>query len=260
MNYTNTATLLTQVGQYPVLTFDEEQELFRKYKHGEPLEAEIAKRNLVRHNLRLVVKVVNQGKRFSDPDDLFQEGCLGLLRAIEKFDPNRGLKFSTYATGWIRSFIQRWQKRDRMIKVPEHLANELYIPVDSLNVYTNLSKGSKSPIEKLDLVKARPEKQPTLGELAAEWVEAMLLEHHVWFKPKDVLIFISHYGLFGRDVMTYRASGALVGVSHQSAVNATNRVFHTLKCLKNENTHYNRRYVWNDADFDNLQNPRFQAS
>lgn len=114
---------LREIGRVPLLTAKEEIELARRIKSND-LEA---KRKLVRHNLRLVVsiakKYINRGLPFLD---LIQEGNLGLIRAAEKFDPERGYKFSTYATWWVRQGITRsLSDKSRTIRVPVHMVETI---------------------------------------------------------------------------------------------------------------------------------------
>jgi RNA polymerase primary sigma factor len=109
---------LDEIGRYPLLTAAEEVELARRIEAGD----EAAKDRMITSNLRLVVFMA---KRYQGGElsllDLIQEGIFGLIRAAEKFDWRRGLKFSTYATWWIRQSIQRGiQNRARAIRVPSH--------------------------------------------------------------------------------------------------------------------------------------------
>jgi RNA polymerase primary sigma factor len=111
---------LNEIGRYPLLTAEEEVELAKRIERGD-LEA---KERMINSNLRLVVSIA---KRYQGHDltllDLIQEGVLGLIRAVEKFDWRRGFKFSTYATWWIRQAVQRGvQNRSRTIRVPVHVA------------------------------------------------------------------------------------------------------------------------------------------
>jgi len=114
---------LREIGRVPLLNAKQEIELARRIKEGD-IEA---KRKLVRHNLRLVVsiakKYINRGLPFLD---LIQEGNLGLIRAAEKFDPERGYKFSTYATWWVRQGITRsLSDKSRTIRVPVHMVETI---------------------------------------------------------------------------------------------------------------------------------------
>ena len=98
---------LNEVGKVPQLVPEAEIELAKRIEHG-GRQAETAKRDLVEANLRLVVSVARQ---YSDRGihvlDLIQEGNLGLLKAVERFDYKRGYRFSTYATWWVRQAILR---------------------------------------------------------------------------------------------------------------------------------------------------------
>src|SRR5580704_6819355 len=109
-----------QARQYPLLTAAEEIELAQRIEKGD-LEA---KNRMINSNLRLVV---SQARRYQghglEMGDLVQEGMLGLIRAVEKFDWRRGFKFSTYGTLWIRQAIQRGlQNHGRTIRLPVHVA------------------------------------------------------------------------------------------------------------------------------------------
>lgn len=117
---------LREIGRIQLLTADEEIELARKITNGGKL-GQIAKRKLVQANLRLVVsiakKYVGRGMLFLD---LIQEGNLGLIRAAEKFDHERGYKFSTYATWWIRQAITRAiADQARTIRIPVHMVETI---------------------------------------------------------------------------------------------------------------------------------------
>jgi RNA polymerase primary sigma factor len=117
---------LREIGRIPLLTADQEIELARRIESGGS-EGAIAKRKLVQANLRLVVsiakKYVGRGMLFLD---LIQEGNLGLIRAAEKFDYERGYKFSTYATWWIRQAITRAiADQARTIRIPVHMVETI---------------------------------------------------------------------------------------------------------------------------------------
>lgn len=117
---------LREIGRIKLLTADEEVDLAKKIVAGGDVGA-IAKRKLVQANLRLVVsiakKYVGRGMLFLD---LIQEGNLGLIRAAEKFDHERGYKFSTYATWWIRQAITRAiADQARTIRIPVHMVETI---------------------------------------------------------------------------------------------------------------------------------------
>ncbi|MDE5754958.1 MAG: sigma-70 family RNA polymerase sigma factor, partial [Oscillospiraceae bacterium] len=118
---------LKEIGHVPLLTSDEEVELARLMAEGTPLEAKRAKQRLSEANLRLVVsiakKYVGRGMQFLD---LIQEGNLGLIKAVEKFDYSKGYKFSTYATWWIRQAITRAiADQARTIRIPVHMVETI---------------------------------------------------------------------------------------------------------------------------------------
>ena len=110
---------MNEIGRYPLLTKEQEVELAKRVERGD-LEA---KEQMINSNLRLVVSIAKryQGHGLSLLD-LIQEGIIGLIRAVEKFDWRKGFKFSTYATWWIRQAVQRGvANKSREIRVPVHI-------------------------------------------------------------------------------------------------------------------------------------------
>jgi RNA polymerase primary sigma factor len=111
---------LNEAGRWPLLTAEEEVELAKRIERGD----KEAKDRMINSNLRLVVSIAKryQGHGLSLLD-LIQEGIIGLIRAVEKFDWRRGFKFSTYATWWIRQAVQRGvANKSRTIRIPVHIA------------------------------------------------------------------------------------------------------------------------------------------
>ena len=118
---------LREIGKIPLLSQEEEYELAQKIIHGSAKEKKRAKDKMAESNMRLVVSIA---KRYSgrglDFLDLIQEGNTGLLRAVEKFDPDKGFKFSTYATWWIRQAITRAiADQARTIRIPVHMVETI---------------------------------------------------------------------------------------------------------------------------------------
>ena len=164
---------LTEIGQYPLLSAAEEIELAQAIEAGRLAEVRLAdetltpgergilgrdvrnagkaKQRFIQSNLRLVVSIAKRYQSTGLPLlDLIQEGNLGLIRAVEKFDHRKGFKFSTYATWWIRQAIGRGvADKGRTIRLPSHV-------VDTL---TTLSKASGSLLKELG-------REPTSSELA----------------------------------------------------------------------------------------------
>lgn len=140
---------LKDIGQVPLLSVDEEVELAKRMQEGD----ETAKKRLSEANLRLVVSIakryVGRGLLFLD---LIQEGNLGLMKAVEKFDYQKGFKFSTYATWWIRQAITRAiADQARTIRIPVHMVETIH----------RLTRASRLLLQQLG-------REPTLEELAEE--------------------------------------------------------------------------------------------
>jgi RNA polymerase nonessential primary-like sigma factor len=142
-----TRLYLNEIGASPLLTAEEEVKYARLAQQGD----EDARKHMIESNLRLVVKIarryMNRGLAFLD---LIEEGNLGLIRAVEKFDPERGFRFSTYGTWWIRQTIERAiMNQTRTIRLPIHVVKEI-------NVYL---RAARSLAQELD-------HEPTAEEIA----------------------------------------------------------------------------------------------
>ena len=140
---------LKEIGKIPLLTAEEELELAKQISEGD----EEAKKRMVEANLRLVVSVakhyLGRGMQLLD---LIQEGNMGLLKAVEKFDYTKGYKFSTYATWWIRQSITRAvADQARTIRIPVHM-------VETIN---RVSRTSRSLVQELG-------REPTLSEISQQ--------------------------------------------------------------------------------------------
>ncbi len=118
-----TRQYLDEIGVSPLLTADEERDVARRAQAGD----ESARQRMIECNLRLVVKIarryINRGLPLLD---LIEEGNLGLIHAVEKFDPERGFRFSTYATWWIRQTIERGiMNQSRTVRLPIHIIKDI---------------------------------------------------------------------------------------------------------------------------------------
>ena len=158
-----TQIYLNDIGNNALLTPDEERALARRVVQGD-FEA---RQRMIEHNLRLVVNIakhyINRGMALLD---LIEEGNIGLMHALQKFDPERGFRFSTYATWWIRQSIERAiMNQSRTIRLPVHVIKEL-------NVYLRASRHLESQIGR----------DPTIDEIA----------HLVGKPPEEVRRVMSH--------------------------------------------------------------------
>jgi len=133
-----TQIYLSEIGFSPLLSAEEEVYFSRLALKGD----EKARKRMIESNLRLVVKIARRYNNRGLPLlDLIEEGNLGLIRAVEKFDPERGFRFSTYATWWIRQTIERAiMNQTRTIRLPIHVVKEL-------NIYL---RASRELVQKLD--------------------------------------------------------------------------------------------------------------
>ncbi len=144
-----TQLYLSEIGFSPLLSAEEEVYFSRRALKGD----EKARKRMIESNLRLVVKIARRYNNRGLPLlDLIEEGNLGLIRAVEKFDPERGFRFSTYATWWIRQTIERAiMNQTRTIRLPIHVVKEL-------NIYL---RAARELVQKLD-------HEPTAEEIAKE--------------------------------------------------------------------------------------------
>jgi len=175
---------LHEIGNLPLLTARDERYLGDLIKHGTPEQAEAAKRRLIVSNLRLVVSIARKYAGHGLPlMDLVQEGNLGLMRAVNKFDYERGFKFSTYATWWIRQRITRAiNDQCRVVR----------LPVCALQGIARLHKASQSFVQEHGRTPSRDELATvactTVDKvdelLEAEGREPMLLETRVSDDPE----------------------------------------------------------------------------
>lgn len=159
---------LCEIGKVALLTAKEEIDLARRIKKGD----QTAKQRLAEANLRLVVsiakKYIGRGLSFLD---LIQEGNIGLFRAVEKFDPDRGFKFSTYATWWIRQAITRAiADQARTIRIPVHM-------VETIN---KLTHAQRRLVQELG-------REPLVEELAAEMDMDVKKVRHILKISQDIV-------------------------------------------------------------------------
>ena len=139
---------LSEVAQYPLLTRDQEVDIGRRLRKGD----QEARRLMMASNLRLVISIAKRYQDHMPLLDLVQEGVLGLVRAVDKFDHRLGFKFSTYATWWIRQAIVRSiHVNKRMIRIPVHQA-EMWWKFE--NAERRLIQEPGAPAEESDVCRA----------------------------------------------------------------------------------------------------------
>ena len=234
---------LNEIGFIPLLTAEQQLVLARKVRNGD-----LAARNkMIESNLRLVVKLArlyaNRGLAFLD---LVEEGNLGLMHSVEKFDPERGFRFSTYATWWIRHNIERAiMNQSRMIRLPVHIIKELnrYIKVgneltkkldrtaSSEEIAAFFDKSIEAIDSILELKKTTlsydgsdsnlldslldNEREDPFHQLCQQELESKVTEWLGQLEERQRRILIYRYGLDGEAKQTLEEIGVLVGLTRE---------------------------------------------
>ncbi len=247
--YSNaTQIYLREIGYSPLLSAKDEVHYGRLCQRGD----EDARKRMIESNLRLVVKIarryINCGLAFLD---LIEEGNLGLIRAVEKFDPERGFRFSTYATWWIRQTIERAiMNQTRTIRLPVHvlkemnvyhraakqlaqqldhepsaqeIADRLDVPVKDVKRMLDLDEKVASMDAPLDsdpehtLLEAIPDENSVdpAEVLQNEKVLQHIQEWLASLSDKERGVVEHRFGLNGRDVATLEQVGLEVGVTRE---------------------------------------------
>ena len=242
-----TRIYLSEIGRAKLLTADEEKTLARAARDG----CMASRQRMIECNLRLVVKVarsyINRGLPLLD---LIEEGNLGLIRAVEKFDPERGFRFSTYATWWIRQSVERSiMNQCRTVRLPIHVIRELTCYLRAMReleqefgrrpsieeVANKLDKPSKSvhtlfgfnePTASTDNTSHNGSKS-VIDSIAddqshtpeseyAEQAAGELLGNWLKLLPKQQRIVVEHrFGLHGKGRRTLEEVGQLLGVTRE---------------------------------------------
>ncbi len=241
-----TRLYLNEIGVSPLLTASEEVKFARRIRKGD----ESARHRMIESNLRLVVKIarryINRGLPLLD---LIEEGNLGLIHAVKKFDPERGFRFSTYATWWIRQTIERAiMNQARTVRLPIHVIKEInacirasrtirqgqdappsaaeiadYLDKDVEDVerllalherVTICSSSSDDERGPLDSLPARHEAEPAQCA-QQERVNAILDAWVFKLSDKHRAVVERRFGLHGQQRLTLEAIGSEIGVTRE---------------------------------------------
>ncbi len=178
-----TQCYLNEIGARPLLSADEEKTLTRACRAGDFS----ARQKMIEHNLRLVVNIakhyLNRGMPLLD---LVEEGNLGMIHALEKFDPERGFRFSTYATWWIRQNIERaLMNQARIIRLPVHVNKDINLILKAIRYLEGIQEESVS-LAQVSLLIERPEQE--IRELLQLSEHVVSLDAPLDFDPEHSMV------------------------------------------------------------------------
>jgi RNA polymerase nonessential primary-like sigma factor len=247
-NLDATQIYLSEIGFSPLLTAEEEVFFSRKALRG----CEASRKRMIESNLRLVVKIA---RRYNNRGlallDLIEEGNLGLIRAVEKFDPERGFRFSTYATWWIRQTIERAiMNQTRTIRLPIHVVKELNVylrtarelaqtldheptaeeiaekldkPVEDVTKMLRLNEkissvdtpiGGDSDKVLLDIIADEGSKGPE-NKITDQDINRNIVHWLEQLNPKQREVLARRFGLLGYEPSTLENVGAEIGLTRE---------------------------------------------
>ena len=239
-----TQLYLSEIGYSPLLTAEEEVHFARRSLKG----CEASRKRMIVSNLRLVVKIA---RRYNNRGlallDLIEEGNLGLIRAVEKFDPERGFRFSTYATWWIRQTIERAiMNQTRTIRLPIHVVKELNVylraareldheptaedialhldkPIDEVSKMLRLNErissvdtpiGGENDKALLDILADDNESSPE-DELQDSNIKQNIVSWLQELNAKQREVLARRFGLMGYEPSTLEDVGAEIGLTRE---------------------------------------------
>lgn len=203
---------LSEIGKIPLLSLEEEKALATKAKNGD----KSAQKKLVESNLRLVIKIAGQYESFMEMDDLINEGNMGLMHAAEKFDPDNGNKFSTYAVWWIKAYIQKAiRETSTGIRFPANKYDEMKKSkwkIASLD--KQISESDDEGITLMDMLKDERIQDPVdefWGQYACNELQQLL----GLLNKNEKVVISMRYGLGDEEPMSLSEIGTLLGYSKE---------------------------------------------
>ena len=277
-NFDPTQMYLSEVGFHPLLNAEQEVSLANKMRRGDTK----ARATMIECNLRLVVKIarryLNRGLALLD---LIEEGNLGLIHGVEKYDPDRGFRFSTYATWWIRQTIERAiMNQSRTIRLPIHVLKEVNVYLRAARELAQFLEHDPSPEELADLldkpieeirymlalsrditsldqprgvdgnqslieaITDNPDEDPT------DLIENIDLQNHMerWMAalpPKHKEVICRRFGLCGYDEVTLEGAGDLVGLTRERVRQIQNEAIARLRDIIRNDGYLNENEDYN---------------
>lgn len=202
----------SEIEKIPLLTLEQEKEIAAKAFNGD----KAAQKKLVEHNLRFVVKIANQYKDYMDMDDLVNEGNMGLMHAAEKYNPDNGNKFSTYAVWWIKAYIQKAiRETSTGVKFPAtkyqdmKLAKWNFASLDKTISGTDGEESTFGSFIKDDRFKS-PEDEYWEKEAINNLNDGIQ-----FLRPLEQTVLIKRFGLDGEEPMSLSEIGSFMGFSKE---------------------------------------------
>lgn len=192
MQYNKVEICGVNTSKLKVLTEKEKTALLIKMRDGSPKEAKKAREELINGNLRLVLSVIQRfTNRGENPDDLFQVGCIGLMKAIDHFDVSQGVRFSTYGVPMIIGEIRRYLRDNNAIRVSRSMRDVAYRAMQAKEKLT-AEKGSEPSVE--EIAKAIDVKRETVVLALEAIVEPVSLYEPVFSDGGDTIYVMDQVG------------------------------------------------------------------